>query len=255
MTSIFVLAINTFRQTMRQRLLYNIAIFGVGMVLVSMVIGNITFGYPDRVVRSIGLSGVAIALDLIALLVGVTLIHQEIDRKTLFVVLIRPIERWQYVCGRYLGLLMAIALMGLGLSVVFIVTLLSVGGTPGANDFIALLAAVPEAALLGGIGLTLSAFSTPTLSAGIGLGLWLSAATTDDLVRLTAKAESVEVKYLAKFIYYALPSLHRLNFREAAIYQDPVSTAEFVSALGYGALYACALVAIASLILSRREML
>src|SRR5438067_1870881 len=119
MTPIFIVAANTFRQTLRQRLFYNIFIFGVGMVLLSLVVGNITYGYQHRVVRSIGLSGVALALDLIAILVGVTLIHQEIDRKTLFVVLVRPIGRAQYVWGRYLGLVAALSLTLVGLTAVY----------------------------------------------------------------------------------------------------------------------------------------
>ena len=87
---IIAVAQNTFRQTLRERLFLNIIIFGVFMILLAMVLANITFGYPDRVVRSIGLSGISIAANLVALLVGVSLIHQEIDRKTLFVVLTRP---------------------------------------------------------------------------------------------------------------------------------------------------------------------
>ena len=86
MNPILVIAGNTLRQTVRQRLFLNIGIFGIGMVLLAMLVGSITYGFPDRVVRSIGLSGVTIAVDLMALLLGVGLIHEEIDRKTLFVV-------------------------------------------------------------------------------------------------------------------------------------------------------------------------
>lgn len=255
MNAVWVIATNSFRQTVRQRLFYNVAVFGVGMVLLGMVVGNLTFGYPDRVVRSIGLSGVSIALNLIALLVGVSLIHQEIDRKTLFVVFTRPVRTWQYVLGRYLGLVFTVLLAGVALAVVFFGVLLSVEGVPSAQDVIALTAALPEAAILGGVGLVLSAFSTPTLSAGIGLGAWITCASLDDFVRLAEKAQAESTASIARFVSFVLPNLARFNFREVAIYQQAPPIPEFFSALLYGGVYALALVALSSVILSRREML
>lgn len=254
MSPIVAVASNTFRQCVRQRLFYNVVIFGVGMILLSMAIGNITFGFPDRVVRSIGLSGVTISLDLIALLLGVTLIHQEVDKKTLFVVLTRPVRRWQYVTGRYLGLILTLTLTLIGFSVVFILALLAARGAPSGPDFVALMAVLPEMSVLAGIGITLSAFSTPTLSAGIGLGIWIAAATTDDLVRLSVTADEA-TKLLAKVTYYALPSLARFNFRDTAIYKLPIDTVDVMGSMAYGIIYSCLLVAVSSAILSRREMI
>ena len=254
MRVISIIAFNTFRQTLRQRLYHNIAIFGVGMLVLSMIMGNITFGFPDRVVRSIGLSGVSIALDLIALLVGVGLIHEEIDKRTLFVVLSRPVGRVHYVAGRYLGLVFALTLALIGLTGVFFLTLTAAGGSVTGPDIVAVVAALPESMLLGGVGLVLSAFSTPTLSAGIGLGIWVAAATSDDLMRLTAKAEPL-LRGLTTAAYYLLPSLARLNFREAAVFGHAVRVGEVAGALSYGVAYSVFLLALASLILARREML
>ncbi|MCK6552766.1 ABC transporter permease subunit [Myxococcota bacterium] len=254
MTAIRVIAANTFRQTVRQRLFYNIAIFGVGMLLFSMVLGQVTFGYPDRVVRSIGLSGVNVALNLIALFISVSLIHQEIDTKTLFVVLTRPVHRWQYVVGRYLGLVLTLALTLLGLAIVFVITLVLARGTPQTQDVLAVAAALPEAAILAGIGTVLSTYSTPTLSGGLGLGLWIASTATDDLLRLTEKAEPL-TRIVARGAYYLLPSLSRLDFRDFAVYQTPIELADWLAAVSYGALYSVVLVALASAILQRREMM
>jgi Cu-processing system permease protein len=253
MNPIFAIATNTLRQTVRQRLFYNVAVFGIGMVLFSMVLGQITFGYPERVVRSIGLGGVAIALDLVALLVAVSLVHEEIDRKTLFVVLTRPLARWQYVLGRYLGLLAALALVLLGFAAVFFLTLGLVDGAPRPVDAAAFALMLVEAAVLAGFGLVLSTFSTPTLASGLGLGFWVASSTVDDLVRLTAKADEA-TRLLARALYHLLPALRRFNLREAAVHDLAVTAADLAGAAGYGVLYATALVALAAAILSRREM-
>jgi Cu-processing system permease protein len=250
--AILIIATNTFRQTVRQRLFLNIVLFGIGMVIFAMIIGRITFGYPDRVVRSIGLSGVAIALDLMALLIGVTLIHQEIDRKTLFVVLTRPLRRSQYVAGRYLGLLAALAVMTLGLGAIFTIVLVASRGSLTSLDLIALSACFPEAAVMAGVGVVLSSFTTPTIGAGLGLGIWIISASTDDLVRLMEPG-SFELQ-LAEILSYVFPSLARFNFREAAVYQILVPIGDWASVWLLGIVYGVALVGLASLILSRREM-
>lgn len=253
MIRIWLVAINTLRETLRKRLYLNIVVFGVGMVLFAMVVGNVTFGYTDRVVRSIGLSGVSIAVDLMALLVAVGLVHREIEAKTLFAVLTRPIRRWQYILGRFFGLMFAVVTALAGFSVVFVIILLAVSGQPTVNDFFALAASIPEAAVLGALGLVLSSFSTPTVSAGIGLGVWIAGTAVDDLIRLTESAGG-SVRALAQAAYYTLPAMERFNFREAAVYALPLSPSEFAGAFVYGLAYAAFLLSLASLILARREM-
>ncbi len=250
----WLIARNTLRQTIRQRLFYNVIVFGVGMTLFAMVVANITFGYPDRTVRSIGLGGVTIALDLMALLVSVSLIHEEIDRRTIFVVLARPLRRWEYVLGRYLGLLLTLCLAWLGLVAVFLITLFVARGTPTLNDLLALFAVIPEAAIIGGVGLVLSAFSTPTLSAGIAIGIWIAGTAVDDLVRLTQKADEL-TRGIATVASYVLPALARLNFREQSIYALPIDPTDYALSLLYAAVYSAMLVAFSSAILDRREMI
>ncbi len=254
MSSIFIIARNTLRQAMRERLFFNVAVFGFGMLLFSMVVADITFGRSDRVVRSIGLSGVTLAVDLMALLLSVSLIHQEIDRKTLFVVLTRPVQRWKYVIGRYLGLMTSLSIALIGFSIVFLLVLSMVRGTPSRGDVFALAAILPESAILAGFGLMLSCFSTPMLSTGLGLGFWVAAASTDDLIGLTKKAEE-PTKLVVELLYYLLPNFARLDFRTSVIHQHAVALSDFAISIGYGVVYAACLVLLATAILSRREML
>ncbi|MEL7372195.1 MAG: ABC transporter permease subunit, partial [Myxococcota bacterium] len=248
MNSILLVATNTVRQTVRQRLFFNVIIFGVGIVALSIVVSFLTYGHPSRVVRSLGLSGVSLAIDLMALLLSVSLIHQEIDKKTLFVVLTRPLTRLQYVMGRFLGLMLALCLVLVGFSLVFWFALTMARGSITATDGVALLACVPEAAIIAAFGLVLSSFSTPTLSAGIGLGFWIASTTTDDLVRLTAKADEFS-RTLASVVYYILPAFSRFDFREAAVYGDTLIVGDVATVFVYGAIYAAALVLLAGTVL------
>lgn len=253
MKSMVLIAANTLRQTIRQRLYYNMAVFGVAMTVLSMVIGRVTFGHPDRVVRSIGLSGISVSMDAIAVLLGVSLIQQEVAQKTVFVVLTQPMRRWQYVAGRYLGLCTALTLALFGFVGMFWLTLVSVGGTFGWADAVVFLMALLEAAILAGIAVCFSCFSTPTLSAGMSIGIWLAAATADDLVGL-AGADNPVGTAVAKAVALVLPNLARLNFREEAIYGYAIAGADVAMVVAYGLLYAGVLVLVAGAIFTRREM-
>ncbi|MEL6186147.1 MAG: ABC transporter permease subunit, partial [Myxococcota bacterium] len=174
-------------------------------------------------------------------------------RKTLFVVLTRPVSRAQYVLGRYLGLVAALAGVVLGFSLVFFLMLGYVLAAPTSLDVLALAMAFVEAAVLAAFAMVLSSFSTPSLAAGIGLGFWIAAASTDDLVNLTAKADG-PTRFLAGTISYLLPAFARFNFRDAAVHGLAVDPGAVLQTFLYGGLYAAAFVALASLILGRREM-
>jgi Cu-processing system permease protein len=250
---VYHLGRGTFRHTVRQRLFLNVVVFGFGMVGLSIVVGNITFGFTDRVVRSIGLGGISLALTLMAILVSIGLVHEEIEKKTLFVILTKPLRRWNYVVGRYAGLLGCLAVALIGFTLALAVALWMVNGMISSGDLVALFGAYVEAAVLGAFGLTLSTFSTPTLSAGIALGFWMAASTSTALVRLTLNAEGY-VHQLAQAIHWLLPNLSALNFREAAAYADPIAVDLVAKSCVAGAAHAVFWLAIACIVLGRREM-
>jgi ABC-type transport system involved in multi-copper enzyme maturation permease subunit len=253
MTRIYLVAQNTFRQVLRQRLFLNIVIFGVGMVALAVVVSNITFGYQSRVIRSIGLSGITLAVDMMALLVAVGLIQGEIERKTLFVLLSQPISRTQYVLGRFAGLAATLAMVAVAFAGIFAFSLVLGRASIQVVDVVALAGGYVEALLLASFGLVLSAFTTPTLAAGIGLGFWIAASTTDDLVNLVRATEGGN-QQLALFISWALPNLQRLNFREFAVYGEAVDAGLFAASILYGLLWTAAFLVLSSLILRQRQM-
>ncbi|MEM1023885.1 MAG: ABC transporter permease subunit [Myxococcota bacterium] len=262
MSVVGLVAGNTIRQIVRQRTFFNVFIFGLGMVIVALVVSNITFGYRDQVVRSIGLSGVILAVDLMALLLSIGLIHAELDRKTLFVVMTRPVTRTAYVLGRALGLFAVLSMAMASFGLVVLLTLLSVGGAPTLHDVYALSGGLVEAGILGSFGLVLSAFTTPMLGTGIGLGFWIAASTTDDLVRLArlkgdnSMGEALHSgnETMAQALSYVLPNFQVLNFRTEAVYRLTIPGDEFAWALVYGVLWIVGFLLLAGLILSRREL-
>ncbi len=248
------IASNTLREVIRQRLFVNLAVFGAALLLLAVVVSNITYGFPDRVVRSIGLGATSVVTNMLSLLVGISLIHQEIDRKSLFVILTRPVGRGTYVHGRFLGLVAVVWAALLGFALLFLLSLVMVGGHVQPSDALALFMVGVEATVLGAFALLLSSFSTPMVAAGIGLGFWIACASVDDLVSLT-RGDDMLPQLLATVLAWVLPNFARFNFREAAVYQDPASFGLVAWTLGYALLFIIALQLATIAVMRRREMI
>lgn len=250
----WLIARNTVLQLIRQKTFYNLAVIGVAAVVFGLVVGNITYGSPQRVVRSIGLSGVSLTLDLMALLLGVGLVNTEIQSRTLFVIITRRVSRAAYLGGRYVGLIATLAIALVGLSLTYVALLAMVRGEIGLPDLQALAMALVESAVIGGFALSLSCITTPTLGTGMGLGIWIAAATSDDLVKLTS-VTNPDLKPVAEIVSLALPALSRINIRADAVYGVAISAGEFAERVGYSCCYVVLFWALATIVLTRREML
>lgn len=251
---LWLLASNTLSETIRQKLFSNLLVFGVLMVAFAQTVGNLTFGRADRVVRSIGLGGISLALDLLAVLIGVAIVHREIERRTALVVLTRPVSRGSFIAGRFGGLAIAVLLAALGFSVIYTLTLLGVRGSFGGADAAALTTSVFEAWTMGAFAVLLSCITTPSLGTGVALGFWIAAASIDDVVGLT-KTEGGAFHEITKVIAYLIPSFGRLNFRDAAIYQETPSILQVLQAGAYAGCFIAAFLILATVALRRRELL
>ncbi len=251
---LWLLGTNTLRETVRQRLFLNILVFGVLLIGLAQVVGNLTFGRADRVVRAIGLSGMSLSLDLLVILVGVALIYREVERRTALVVLTHPVGRGELVVGRYFGLGLATVFAGLGFAVIFAFTLASVRGSISVPDMLAMGGAVLEALVVGSFAVLVSCLTTPTLGAGVAVGFLIAAASIDDVVRLT-ESEGGFAHVVAQGLSYVLPNLNRVNFREAAVYQEIVAPLTVLQAGAYSLAFIVVFLGLATLALRNRELL
>lgn len=253
MTQLWLLASNTIREVIRQKLFLNVLVFGLLMILFAQVVANLTYGQADRVVRSIGLSGTALALDLLAVLLGVAVVHREIERKTALVVLTRPVSRGTFILGRFFGVAAATTLAAVGFGAVYVLTLWSVRGSPTGLDALALGGALVESWIVGAFAVLLSCVTTPSLGAGVALGFIIAASSIDDVVNLTAQ-DGGALHAVAIGLSYVMPSFARLNFREAAVYGDIVPPWAVGGALVYAACFAALFLVLATLALRNKEL-
>jgi Cu-processing system permease protein len=191
---------------------------------------------------------------LMAVFLGVTGLTREIERRTAYTILARPITRASFVVGKYVGLCLVLAvnvsIMGV---LVFLVTLLT-GEAPGPAYWGALWLSLLELALIGAFATAFACYSGATLSVIFTLAIFLVGSLSSDMLWLVQRSKSEAVKWLATGIYYTVPDLKTFSLRLQVANDFPVPPGYLVSATGYGVAYIAVVLTIAVLVFARREL-
>jgi Cu-processing system permease protein len=247
----------TIREALRQKLAVNLLVFAVALVGASFTISQLTFGEQYRIIVDIGLSAMEIFGTLIAVFLGAGLIARDVERRTVYPIIAKPVSRAEYVIGRYLGLVATTTLNLLVMAVVFAAVLafyLKGFAFLRETPFAAVLASMAvRFAVVGAIAAFFSCFTTTTLAAIFTLSLTVAGLLSSDLVRYWAQQGPL-ARAAGKAAFVLVPNLEALNLKEAMVYKDPVSASFAVTGLGYGILYAAAVLAFSVAVFSRRDL-
>jgi ABC-type transport system involved in multi-copper enzyme maturation permease subunit len=257
MRKIAAIALVTLQEAIRQRLAVNLFVFGLALIGAALTISGLTFGEQYRIIVSLGLSSMEIFGTLIAVFLGAGLIARDVERRSVYPVITKPVSRAQYVLGRYAGLVVTTTLNLLVMAVLFVAVLaLDLGTfafltrTPIAPT---ILAMVVQFAMVGAIATFFSSFSTATFSAVFTLSLVVAGHVASDLVRYWSQQGPV-AGVLGKVAYALVPNLEALNLKEAVVYRDPVTASFLVTGVGYGVLYSAAVLALTVAVFSHRDL-
>lgn len=253
MQSVITVAKNTFRETIRDKILYNLVFFALLLIGSSVLLGTLTIGEQARIVNDLGLAAINLVAVIIAIFVGIGLVSREIERRTIYTILARPITRVEFVLGRYIGLAgIIVANVGI-MFVMFLGTIWLSGFTIHGALFQAVQLIIVEALLVMAIALLFSVFSSATLSASMSIGLYIVGHLAGDLKMIAEKSPSQLTKALMTSLYFVCPNLETLNIKGQAASGVPIAIGTQLLATAYGVLYAGLLLLIACLIFQRRE--
>ena len=257
MRNVLSIASITVREALRQKLAVNLLVFAVALVSASFVISKLTFGEQYRIIVNIGLSSMEIFGTLIAVFLGANLVAGDVQRRTVYPIVAKPVSRAQYVSGRYLGLVVTTTL-NLAVMTVFFVAVLAFylegAGFLRQTPLLATVGATAlQLAMVAAVAVVFSSFTTATLAAIFTLSFVVAGHLASDLVRYWTR-QGIVAGWIGKALYVVVPNLEALNFKEAMVYKDPLPAGPTALAFGYGLLYAAGAVALASAIFSRRDL-
>jgi len=226
---IWAIALNTFREAVRIRVLYGILVLVVGANLMTLVLGQMVSTEQARVTRDVGLAAISLFGSLTAIFLGVFLLYTEVQRRTIHSIVSKPIERWEFVIGKYLGMALLLSVL-VGVFAIAMVLLLS-AQSMGVSSAIpkAVVLAWFEVLTVAAIAIFFSSFSTPFLSGIFALALWAIGRLTPD-IEAAARDASPAISWTAKATLQIVPDLHLFSVSGHVVDGSHVSVhAEFVS--------------------------
>jgi ABC-type transport system involved in multi-copper enzyme maturation permease subunit len=250
------IAANTFREAVRDRVLYNLIAFALLMSGAAILVGQISIGIERLVVVNLGLTAVSLFGVVIAIFIGIGLVSKEIEKRTLYTVLSRPVGRWEFIVGKFFGLAGTLVvntfLMAIG---VFAALLYVSHGFERADGWIlmAVYFIILQFLMMTAIALLFSSFSSPLLSAVFAFSLFVIGSFAEDLRGFAAMAQGVS-HWLATGAAYLVPNFSSLNVITSVAHQQPV-TAQLVFANSlYALVYTGMALSGAVLIFERRNL-
>jgi ABC-type transport system involved in multi-copper enzyme maturation permease subunit len=257
MKKTLAIAHNTLREALRERLMYNLAIFALILILGSLTISQLTLGEQFRIIADVATSSTQVFGTFIAVFLGVALVAREIDRRTGYALLARPVSRAGFVVGKYLGLLATLALNVLVMAAVSALMLLLYGGPPAvlnAGFPSAFWIILVQMAVCAGFAVLFAAVTTPTLAVIFALSSVAAGHVFSEVRSFWLKSEQVGMKPLVRVLDVVLPNMGLLDLKEALTYRDPVQLSSVALRTGYGLLYAGALVALAAIAFRKKDL-
>jgi ABC-type transport system involved in multi-copper enzyme maturation permease subunit len=253
---ISTIALHTFKQSVRDKVLYNLIIFAILMAAASLAIGGISIGIEQTILVNLGLSAIALFGLLIAIFIGISLISREIERKTLYNVLSKPVARWEFIVGKYLGL---------------VFTLIVNTGIMAAGFYLALFYQAPhlervdlgsleavyfillELALVVGVALLFSCISSSALAALFTFCVFVIGNLLNDLRWYGHLSGSAAARALTTALYFVFPNFRTFNVINEVAHGTLIPARLLVSNSLYTLLYAVVLISASIMIFEERE--
>ncbi|MHC4871053.1 MAG: ABC transporter permease [Planctomycetota bacterium] len=275
MNNVYHIAVNTFREAVRDKVLYVIIFFALLMVLVSRAIGWISVGQQEQVVKHFSLAVMSFFGALIAVFIGTALIYKEIDKRTIYTILSKPVSRYEFLLGKFAGLVsvlfIVLSLMGV---IVCLFIKMVLAGTINYIFIEAMLLTFFELSIVTALAVMFSTVASPILSAIFTFSCYLVGQVTPSLLDIVnfkpldqkgMELETVDVfsKFLtvshevvaplSKVVYYILPNLTHFSLRNRVVYGPDLAQGEFVSAVVYACFYCSAVLFAAVLLFNRKK--
>jgi ABC-type transport system involved in multi-copper enzyme maturation permease subunit len=259
-------AVAVFRESVRDKVFYNLVLFAVLLIAASILIGQLTAGQDVKIIKDLGLAATSLFGLFIAVFVGTSLVSKEVDRRSIYPLLAKPVRRSEFIIGKYLGLVLTL-LVNIAVMTVALYTVLfflargvpqniqAVWDSPALDP--AMLKAIGmifmDLALVTALAIFFSSYSSPMLSAVFTLALYVIGQFNTDLQHFDTIVKSPAAVAVGKACYYLLPDFSRFDIKLAVVHGLPVSMAYIASSTAYGIAYIAALLFGAIVIFSRRD--
>jgi Cu-processing system permease protein len=247
------IALNTFRESIRDKVLVTLIVFAILVMGSARVIQPLALGEEAKVIKDLGLSAITLFCVLISILVGGRIVYKEVEKRTIYIMLAKPVRRWEFILGKYLGLMAVLLVSLVVMTVAFYATMLILGVGAPVSLLLAVLMTLLELAILTAVAVMFSTFATPITGAVFTFAVYFVGHLTRDLKLLAAMSPSAVVKVVSYGLYYLLPNLSNFNIRGEVVYNVPLDPLSLVLSGLYAVVYTATLLLVSVAIFDRKE--
>ena len=265
MKKIYVVALNTFLEARRDKVLYTLVLFSVIMILSSLVFGTISAEQHNKIVKDFGLTAISIFGVMISIFLGTGLVYKEIEKKTVYNIFSKPLERYQFIVGKYLGLALTLLVITALMCLILFIIILAIelpksdsikfyyGGHYFKEFFIAVYFEYLEFLIIIGFALALSCFTSPMLAILLSLLIFTAGRFSADIRLFSDEVKNPIASIFSEFVYRTIPNLEKFNFRSEAVYGSEITTNLIFNTTIYALIFILVLLLLSSLIFQRKE--
>ena len=251
---IWAIASNGFREVIRDRIFYLIGLFTLLLLLALRLLPEVAATTQDKIFLDVGLGSIEFLGVIVAVFVGTSLINKEIEKRTVLVLIPKPVTRAEFIIGKHLGLSGVLAILTVATTLIYLILLsFSKIEYPLASILVSTLYLFLKLSLLTAVALVFGVFTSSLLATLLTVGVYLMGNLSRDIVTVGNLSGNSNIESLTQNLYLFLPDLSRLNLKNEAIYGILPSPSTLLSNGAYGLFYTVLLLAIAILIFSRRE--
>jgi ABC-type transport system involved in multi-copper enzyme maturation permease subunit len=257
MKNVLVVAANTFREAVRDRVLYNLVFFALLMMAAAIFVGQISLGIEESIIVSLGLSAISVIGLFIAVFIGVGLVVKEMDKRTLYALLAKPVERWQFLLGKFLGLVMTLTVNTAAMGVGLFLEMWVVKHPLEKGDlyvFVAVYLILLKLSLIVSFALLFSCFTSQFLAILFTALLYVAGVSAAGLRTMSGVDLLPAAMVLLRVISYVLPNFENFNVLGVVAHGGRVPGSLVIYATMYAVVYGATVLAMATMLFSRRDL-
>jgi ABC-type transport system involved in multi-copper enzyme maturation permease subunit len=248
-----IIARMTFTEAVRDKILYSVLVFALAMIGSSTLLVTLSVGGEARIVKDLGLTCITVFGVFIATFIGISLVSREIERRTIFTLLSKPVRRAEFLVGKFLGLALTLAVNIGVMTTGLLVLAWAIEGRWTPRITLAVGFSFLELLILTAVAILFSTFSTPTLSAIYALLVFVIGRLSADLLEFASRFGGASLKASAITLYYLLPNLSRFNLSGPVVNDLPLFMGALALTALYGVMYVSGVLALAIAVFQRRD--
>jgi ABC-type transport system involved in multi-copper enzyme maturation permease subunit len=245
---------NTFRVAVRNKVFLALFFVAIALMAFGLVLGAMSLHHEARVATNLCLFATTVFGAAMGIYMSVSLFYAELEQRTIYTILSKPVSRWQFILGKYLGTLFTLTII-VGLLAAVGAGLLAVQNAPlSAQFFTAFALILGQLAIISAAAMLFVSFSRPLLSGLFATGIFVLGHLNDQIGQIRTLTDAAMFRRLVDALQIAIPDLAALNIATAVVHELPVTWSYISSAAAYSLLYAGFSLVLAMVLFQRRDL-